>query len=40
MVHDESHPISWHVGFHGRNYILHGITVVRVRPLHVYLSGE
>ena len=30
MVHDESHLISWHVGFHGRNYILHGMIVVSV----------
>ena len=26
----ESHLISWHVGFHGRNYILHGMIVVSV----------
>ena len=37
----ESHLISWHVGiFHGRNYILHGMIVVSVRPLHVHLGGE
>ena len=40
MVHDESHLISWHVGFHGRNYILHGMIVVSVRPLHVHLCRE
>ena len=40
MVHDESHLISWHVGFHGRNYILHGVIVVSVRLLHVHLGGE
>ena len=34
----ESHLISSHVGFHGRNYILHGMIVVSVRPLHVYLG--
>ena len=25
---NESHLISWHAGFHGRNYILHGMIVV------------
>ena len=40
MVHDESHLIPWHVGFHGRNYILHGMIVVSVRPLHVQLGEE
>ena len=40
MVHDESHLISWHVGFHGRNYILHGMIVVSGRPLHMYLGEE
>ena len=40
MVHDDSHLISWHVGFHDRNYILHGMIVANVRPLHVYLGGE
>ena len=40
MVHDESHLISWHVGFHCRNYILHGMIEVSVRPLHVHLGGE
>ena len=36
----ESHFISWHVGFHDRNYILHGMIVVSVQPLHVHLGGE
>ena len=36
----ESHLISWHVGFHGRNYILQGMIVVSVRPSHVSLGGE
>ena len=36
----ESHLISWHVGFHGRNYILHGMVMVSVRPLQVHLGGE
>ena len=36
----ESHLISWHVGFRGRNYILHAMIVVSVRPLHVHLGGE
>ena len=26
----ESHLISWHVGFYGRSYILHGMIVVSV----------
>ena len=40
MVHDESYLISWHVGFYGRNYILYGMIVVSVRPLHVHLGEE
>ena len=40
MVHDKSRLISWHVGFHGKNYILHGMIVVSVRPLYVYLGKE
>ena len=40
MVHDESHFISGHGGLHGRNYILHGMILVSVRPLHVHLGEE
>ena len=40
MVHDKSHLISWYVGFHGRNYILHGMIVVSVQPLHLHLGRE
>ena len=36
----ESHLISWHVGFHGRNYILHGMIVVSVQSLHVQLGRD
>ena len=36
----ESHLISSHVGFRGINYILHGMIVVSVQPLHVHLGGE
>ena len=30
---------QWHVGFYGRNYILHEMIVVSVRPLHVHLGA-
>ena len=30
---------QWNVGFYGRNYILHGMIVVSVRPLHVHLGA-
>ena len=40
MVHDEPHLISWNVRFQGRNYIFHGMIVVRVRSLHVHFGGE
>ena len=36
----ESHLISWHKGFHGRNDILHEMIVVSVQPFHVHLGGS